>query len=272
MQLTFLGTAAAEGFPGIFCDCANCAAARARGGRSLRFRSALLVNRDLLIDCGPDLSAAAQRFNLNLSQVTTNLVTHAHPDHFHIENFMLRRRAFTGELEIPMLRLFGPGDVIAALEQAGPDLASLRLEVQPVSAFQTWERTGYTFSSYQAHHAIGVYEALFYSIEQAGRAFLYATDTGVFPAQTWQALAGQSFDAIILEETMGGDTSYDQHMSIATFRQTAARMRAEGMLRPGGRFIAHHLSHSGNPVHEELEAIFAPDGVEVAYDGMVVTL
>lgn len=52
-------------------------------------------------------------------------------------------------------------------------------------------------------------------------------------------------------------------MSFETFRETAARMRAGGMLRPGGQLIAHHMSHSGNPIHEELEAIFAPDGVGV---------
>lgn len=271
MRLTFLGTAAAEGFPGIFCNCANCQAARSRGGRSVRLRSTLLVNSDLLIDCGPDLLASAQRFNLNLSQVTTNIVTHAHPDHFHIENFMLRRKSFTGGLEIPTLSLFGPRDVTAALETAMPDLTTLRLEVHPVSAFQTWTHAGYTFSTYRAYHAIGVYEAIFYSIDDGEHAFLYASDTGVFPEETWQALQGKSFDAIILEETLGSG-AYSQHMSFETFRETAARMRAAQMLRPGGHFIAQHMSHSGNPVHEELEALFAPDGVEVAYDGWVITL
>jgi hypothetical protein len=97
------------------------------------------------------------------------------------------------------------------------------------------------------------------------------TDTGLLPDETWQALAGKSFDAIIMEETLGSGT-YAQHMSFETFRETAARMRSEGLLRPGGRLFAHHFSHSGNPVHEELEAIFAADGVEVAYDGLVVDL
>jgi phosphoribosyl 1,2-cyclic phosphate phosphodiesterase len=271
MHLIFLGTAAAEGFPGIFCNCANCRAARARGGRSLRYRSALLVNTDLLIDCGPDLLASAQRFNLNLSQVTTNIVTHAHPDHFHIENFMLRRRAFTGGQEIPMLDLFGPIDVTGALEQAKPDLSTLRLQVHPVSAFQTWSHSGYTFSTFKAHHAIGEYEAIFYSVGDGQHSFLYVTDTGRLPEETWQALAGKSFDAIILEETLGTG-SYTQHLGFDTFRETAARMRAGGLLHPGARLIAHHMSHSGNPAHEELEALLAPDGVEVAYDGMEVVL
>ena len=231
----------------------------------------MLVNADLLIDCGPDLMASAQRFNLNLSKVTTNIVTHAHPDHFHLENFMLRRKAFTGGLEIPTLCVYAPRDVTGALERAMPDLSILRAEVRAVSAFQTWTHGGYTFSTYRANHALGEYEAIFYCIEDGEHAFLYATDTGLLPEETWQALAGKSFDAIIMEETLGSG-NYAQHMGFDTFRQTAARMRVAGLLRPGGRLIAHHFSHSGNPVHEQLEALFAPDGVEVAYDGLEVTL
>jgi phosphoribosyl 1,2-cyclic phosphate phosphodiesterase len=50
MKLLFLGTAAAEGFPGLFCNCASCREARALGGKNLRMRSSLLINEDLLID------------------------------------------------------------------------------------------------------------------------------------------------------------------------------------------------------------------------------
>src|SRR4030042_946112 len=59
MRLFFLGTAAAEGYPAIFCNCANCRQARLLGGRDQRFRSALLVNDDLLIDFAPELLASA---------------------------------------------------------------------------------------------------------------------------------------------------------------------------------------------------------------------
>ena len=59
MQLTFLGTAAANAYPEAFCGCANCQQARTLGGPSLRKRSAALVNDDLLIDLGPDIHTAA---------------------------------------------------------------------------------------------------------------------------------------------------------------------------------------------------------------------
>ena len=44
MNIRFLGTAAAEGIPGIFCQCPACRAARAAGGRELRTRSGAIVD------------------------------------------------------------------------------------------------------------------------------------------------------------------------------------------------------------------------------------
>ena len=271
MRLTFLGTAAAEGFPGIFCDCARCNEARALGGKNLRFRSALLVNEDLLIDFGPDLLAAAIRFDLNLSKVTTGLVTHAHQDHFYLGNFFMRKKDFTGGEAIPTMQLYGPPDAIKELKELTPDLKDLRVEAHVVKAFDAWENGGYQFTAFEAYHGVGYLEPLFYSVtDEEGSAFLYATDTGPFTEATWKALRGRAFDVIILEETMGEGT-YDQHLGFETFTAHAERMKAEGMLKPGGRLIATHLSHSGNPTHEKVGAALGP-GVEVAYDGMRVEL
>ena len=50
MKVTFLGTAAAEGFPAVFCNCRFCKEARVLGGKNLRTRSQSIVNDDLLID------------------------------------------------------------------------------------------------------------------------------------------------------------------------------------------------------------------------------
>ena len=277
MRLIFLGTAAAEGYPGVFCNCPNCNQARALGGRNLRLRSALLVNDNLLIDFGPDLLGAAQRSNLNLSQVTTALVTHAHSDHLLLMNAHMRSDTFTAGLPIPAMHLFGPKEVSAAFfapsqdNPVPPALDKLRMQVSGVHAFERWQSDGYSICAYHAYHAVSSLEALFYSIDDGRHAVLYATDTGPFPADTWQALAGQSFDVIIMEETMGSG-SYTQHMGITDFIQHAARFREMGLLRPGGRILATHFSHTTNPLHAGLEAIFTPHGVEVAYDGLTIEL
>ena len=268
MKITFLGTAAAEAYPAIFCNCAVCQQARRLGGKNRRYRSALLVNDDLLIDFGPDLLAAAQRFNKTLWHVTTGLVTHAHADHFMTANFEMRADGFTGRRPPPTLHLYGPHEVREMLQAEFPTV-EMHLELHTVHAGDTWQSDGYTITAYHAWHALEHLEALFYGIEHGGRALLYATDTGTFPEDTRQALQGRSFDVIVMEETLGTG-NYAQHLGFETFKEQAAWIRENGLLRPGGRLIATHFSHSGNPGHAELEAIFNPQGVEVGYDGMEV--
>ena len=47
MIFQYLGTAAAEGWPGLFCDCQACEKARAKGGRNIRTRSQAIVDGGL---------------------------------------------------------------------------------------------------------------------------------------------------------------------------------------------------------------------------------
>ncbi|NHV99074.1 MAG: hypothetical protein HA496_05415 [Thaumarchaeota archaeon] len=49
MRVMFLGTGAAEEWPAVFCQCANCRRARNAGGRNVRTKSSTLVNNDLKI-------------------------------------------------------------------------------------------------------------------------------------------------------------------------------------------------------------------------------
>jgi phosphoribosyl 1,2-cyclic phosphate phosphodiesterase len=269
MRLTFLGTGASEGYPDFYCECDNCREARALGGRNLRLRSALLVNDDLLLDLGPDLIAATHRCNLSLSTLRTVLVTHGHSDHFHLSNLEFRTPGFTS-VRPPRLKLFAPSDVTLTIQNAFPDLEAVLMDVQTVGPFEAWEHNGYRFASYQAFHEARI-QCLFYSVEDGRHRFLYATDTGPFPEATWQALAGHTFDVIVLEETMGLCED-PLHMNLQSFLAHFRRFQEERMLRLGGKVIATHLSHGLNPVHDKVVQILEPHGVAVAYDGLVIEL
>ena len=47
MQFQYLGTAAAEGWPAVFCRCKYCLEAQRLGGKNIRTRSQAIVNDDL---------------------------------------------------------------------------------------------------------------------------------------------------------------------------------------------------------------------------------
>ena len=44
-----------------------------------------------------------------------------------------------------------------------------------------------------------------------------------------------------------------------------------GALKPDAQVFANHFSHNGHALHADLEAFFAPKGIGVGYDGMVVS-
>lgn len=277
MELRFLGTAAAEGYPAIACGCANCAAARARGGRNLRKRSHAIVDGALLIDLGPDLLWSVQQFGLELHRLRHVLLTHGHSDHLLLSNLLFRGPGFAAGA-LARWELCGSAASLAPIA-ALPNLAALRLDPRPVEDFETFALGPYTVTALRARHdpAQG---PLFYAIRRGEATLLYATDSGPWFPETWATLeelgqAGVRFGAAIVEATSGTivrppDAPPGAHM---TFAETVAHLRGlreRDLLRPDATLVAHHFSHNGVPPHEETAAVLAPEGIVPAYDGLVV--
>lgn len=283
MKLTFLGTAAANAYPEAFCRCANCARARALGGRSLRRRSAALVDDELLIDLGPDLHTAAHAQGRSLEQVRFCLQTHAHSDHLDSSQLLSRSPEF-GVVGAPLLSLYASGaslGFLAALlaRDCAPDSlldphvqARMNLALHRVTPLEPFTVGPYTVVAFPASHDPGV-EPLLYAIQRDGRSLFYGTDTAAMAEEVWQAFQrhGLCFDLVVLDHTYGPGRAGPSHMSAADVAAAAARMRGEGLVRPSGRILATHIAHDANPSHDELATYAAEHGYEVAYDGLVVT-
>jgi phosphoribosyl 1,2-cyclic phosphate phosphodiesterase len=127
MKITFLGTAAANAFPEAFCKCRNCAQARELGGSSLRKRSSVLINADLLIDLGPDVMAAAQMHGVPLDNVHYCLQTHPHADHLDLSHLLSRSPGF-GVLGAPVLDFYASHEtLLRAAQTFARDLADYSL-------------------------------------------------------------------------------------------------------------------------------------------------
>ena len=101
MKLKFLGTAAAEGFPAMFCSCDNCIKARALGGKNLRTRSQAIIDDCLLIDYPADTYSHTITHNIDLLNVKHCLITHIHGDHFYPKDLSYMKKGFAKPLPDP---------------------------------------------------------------------------------------------------------------------------------------------------------------------------
>jgi len=284
MNLTFLGTAAANAFPEAFCKCKNCEQARLVGGSSLRKRSAVLINDDLLIDLGPDIMTAAQMHGCSLVNVSYCLQTHPHSDHLDLSHFLSRSPGF-GVAGAPLLHFYAsPKTLNRATQTFERDLADfsllspeaekqLNLKIHPIEPLQPFMFGRYRVTAFPANHAQGM-GAMLYAVEENGHSLFYGTDTASLFEETWQAFHRfqMCFDAVILDHTYGPAQPGSDHLSAHDVIEHVTRMRREGLLKPDARAFATHIAHEGNPVHSELEEFAKRNGYEVACDGLALEI
>jgi glyoxylase-like metal-dependent hydrolase (beta-lactamase superfamily II) len=268
MKLTFLGTAAAEGIPFPFCECATCRHARANKGRNIRKRQTLLVNGDLLIDVGPDLYASCAELGLSLAELRYLLVTHSHEDHFHAHNLMLRARMFRLETELPELTVIASPSAWAAWKASGGRDESASLRRVPFLPGHEAELGPYRIEAIEASHMPETGDAMNYIVGDGKKTLLFASDTGKYRDAVWERLAGRRFDAVVMEATLGHKQQGKRHLSFSDYRFMLDRMRAIGAVGPDTRLFATHFSHQCVEPHDKLEADFRSIGVVCAFDGL----
>ena len=280
MKLMYLGTAAAEGVPAVFCQCSNCREAMRRGGKDIRFRSGALVNDHILIDFSPDLYAAKLRFQLDLGDVRSVLVTHAHMDHFNREDIGMFIPPYAHVDHPGTLTLYGSSFTEKVWnEYTGEQLlkepeVTKAVTFRTLAPFETLDVEELRVTALKAVHSCP--ESLFYLLEQEGSTFLYANDTGVFPEETWDYLKAhvtRPLTVVSLDSTMGRlKNRYNGHMSFEQNIEVRERMLRDGIADEKTRFICHHFSHNGIILYDELTKMMKPHGFDVAYDGLTVTL
>ncbi|UUZ95231.1 MBL fold metallo-hydrolase [Paenibacillus sp. P25] len=269
MKLTFLGTGAAEGIPSPFCSCATCTNARREGGRNVRKRQCVLVNDDLLIDIGPDLFASCASLGLSLTEVRHLLVTHSHLDHFSPENLLLRSKPFRLATELPEMTVVAGPSVWMKWELSGGRDNEAGIVRVPLLPGETREFTPYTVRSVAASHHLRMGDAMNYILHDGETTVLYASDTGMYEEKVWRELEGLSFDAIVMESTIGLRPSGKEHLNFTDLALMIERLESIGAVTGRTVKIATHFSHQGVEPYEETKQILARMGIVCAYDGMV---
>ena len=261
MRVDLLGTGSADGWPNPFCSCASCNSARGEG--EIRGQTGVLVDGELLIDCGPEIPRAAERFGIPLQAVRIALFTHAHPDHVGPAALLFRHWAGRAE----PLHIVGPPAAIAVCQ---PWIApSDPVTMHAVAAGEVLDVLGYRIRVVAANHdGPDIGPAVLYDVTtpKQDRLF-YASDTGPLPHSSYEQLAGAQFDVVLLELTFGPNLEHDtDHLDFRTFPEVLATLRDVGAVSPHTQVAAIHLSdHNGS--NASLRAQLAAWNVALYSDG-----
>ena len=275
MKIKYLGTAAAEGIPGIFCDCAVCKQAREKGGRFIRTRSQALVDDALLIDFGPDTYMHALQYNIALSKIKNCLVTHSHQDHLYIDEIAMRKHGFAYLDDTAPLTFYGDkssSDMLESFiaEAAIPEDTAVVQRIKPCVPFAVVD---YTVTAIRASHDPKS-DPVVYFIERDGKNLFYGNDTSDFSEDGWEYIAknGKKIHLLSLDCTEGDkEIQYVGHMNLARCIAMRQRFADLGLVDENTICVLHHFSHNGgHDGYEEFAEIAKKENFLVSYDGMEI--
>ena len=250
MKVTILGCGASLGVPVVGAGWGAC---DPNEPRNRRRRASILVEEGgttLLVDTSPDMRM--QLIEAGVPAIDAVLWTHPHADHLHGIND-LRGLSLTGRRLIP-----GYGD------------RNTRDEINTAFSYIVRGDQGYR-PIVQAHEISGPFSLGAIAVtpfEQEHKvmkslgfrfgAFAYSTDVVELPAESFETLKGVRVWVVdcLREEP------HPTHAHLARTLEWIARLAPE-------RAVLTHMSH-----HTDYASLAAklPDGVEPAYDGMVIEI
>jgi phosphoribosyl 1,2-cyclic phosphate phosphodiesterase len=266
MKLHLLGTGGAEGVPGFFADSRVSHHARLHGGKDIRTRSAAVLDDEIKIDLPPDTFAQMVRDGLSAMDWSALVFTHGHDDHVACSEIQYALYPFTPNEVLPFTIYANP-QVSKKIWDRYP---AWPLDLVETHSFESFQHAGYTITPIHANHKEDE-DSQNLIFDDGRRKLLYGTDTGIWPAETWEFLTDWTIDLLVLECGEGfKGTPYHGHLDVYDLVRVVNRLREMGVLHDASRVITTHHGHMGDGLHSEYEEALNPYGVEVGFDGMVV--
>ena len=292
MRITFLGTGAGEGYPGLWCQCPNCTYARKHGGKNIRTNSSALVDDHLMIDISHGCFDVAAIKGIDLSQTTTLLITHPHEDHMYPKHLLWRKAieencdlSLTERISkggprltsIPHLNIYGNAFTEARInsylkdnyEQKNVSLEALGITFFRIEEGVSFEADGYRVTPVRGNHARPGFSHG-YILEKEGKTLLYALDSGRYAPEMLELLSRFRYDLVVMEGTTGLNDQKGGHMSLEGNKEMLRFFRERGCYTNESRFFLTHMSPHWCPPHDAYESIAAREGMMLAYDGLSI--
>lgn len=276
MKLQYLGTAAAEGIPALFCECENCKKSRELGGKNIRSRSQAIVDDTLLIDFPADNFMHFALYNIPLHNIKSCIITHSHSDHLYPKDLIMRKPGFShlSDEKTPLTFYsdesgFNMMKNLIETNNISDNIAKA-VQIKPLESFET---SGYNVTPLRASHDPNS-SPVVYIIEKDGKSLFYSNDTSEYVPETWEYLKGlkKPIDLISLDCTEACNHSeYVGHMDIYRCMKVREELKRIHVANEKTVFVLHHFSHNGkNVVYDDFVKIAADNDFLVSYDGMTI--
>ena len=253
MKITILGSGTSQGVPVIGCECAVC---KSIDFRDKRLRSSIHIeveDQSFVIDSGPDFRQ--QMLRAKIKKLDALLFTHEHKDHTAGMDD-IRSFNFLQKKNIPV---YARNTVIDQLKREF-EYVFAKSKYPGVPQVQVHEVTNKKFSV----HGIELtpIEILHYKLPVFGfriKDFTYITDAKTISEEEKEKIKGSK--VLILNALQ--KTPHISHLTLEEAIYLAQEIKAE-------KTYLTHLSHKmGRHRHVANEL---PEGIEIAYDGLVINL
>ena len=253
LKITFLGTGTSQGVPVIACDCMVCFSEDARDNR---LRSSVLIQTEttsIVIDTGPDFRQ--QMLREKVDRLDAVVFTHEHKDHV---AGMDDVRAFNYKQRKDM-DVYATNRVQQALKREYPYVfTDLKYPGVPQVKLHTIDSENIIQIGDISLQPI---EVMHYKLSVLGfriNDFVYITDANFISCKEKEKIKGCRILVI-------NALRKKEHISHFTLKEAVSLSQEVGAIQT---YLTHisHLMGTHKSVSEEL-----PKGVQIAYDGLVLT-
>ena len=225
MKLQFLGTGAADWSP-----------KKPETGEH-RWLSSALINDELLIDPGPCVLDAIQKFEIEIKKIKYIIVTHRHGDHFNEENLKF-------------------------LVDSGAEFVEFSVNEE--------KQIGkYTVKSVEANHPT-CKSTVHYFIDDGEKRIFYGLDGAWLLMPEVDEIKKKQVDLAVLDATIGnisGDYRIFEHNNL----KMVIEMK-ETLSKYVDKFVISHMARTLHDNHEVLSAQMEKEGILTAFDGMILEI
>lgn len=280
MKITVLGSGG-FGYPLTFCTCNNCTKARELGGKNIRKRASILINDEMIVDLTPDCQTAMNMYNKDMSNVKYLLQTHSHVDHFDANQFTtldlkycvkLRKKLNLICSDLCLKDINYKSNMYDKMNLYDNDyLNKINVSVRTINHGDMATINNYSIKAIHCTHddSIG---AQLYLIKQKEKTVFYATDSPDLSEIALEELKCEKIDCVFLDQSFGVRDYCFSHLNLNKFFQNIKKLRDQKVLKKNCLVYAIHMTHDGNPIHEELEKQLREFNCNAAYDGMEINL